>query len=406
MAIHIVDEAERCLNCKKPMCQLKGCPVQTPIPQVIQLFKERKMADAGEMLFQNNPMSVMCSLVCNHADQCEGHCVQGIKGSPVHFSAIENYISDTYLDRMVIERPEPNGHRVAIIGSGPASLTVAVKMAALGCDVTIFEKNSHIGGVLEYGIPEFRLSKKVVKRFHDCLVDMGVNIRPNAEVGDALRIDDLLRDGYETIFVGTGAGRAKKLGTPGEARADVHFGVDYLVDPDTFSIGERVAVIGAGNVAMDVARTAFRHGAREVTIYARSNNVSANRDEVEYAELDGAEIRRGMAIQGINDEGPYFEPAIFAEDGSIEGYSDELVQETADTTFICVSQMPKNKLVLSTEGLEPDDRGRLIVDEQCMTTVPGVFAAGDVVLGPKTVVHAVEGAKRAVEGMKAYMGIA
>ena len=406
MAVHIVEEAERCLNCKRPMCQERGCPVKTPIPKVIQLFKEHEMAAAGEMLFENNPMSAVCALVCNHAAQCEGNCVLGRKGSPVHFSAIESYLSETYLDRMRVERAEPNGHKVAVIGSGPAGITAAVKLAKAGCDVTIFEKSARTGGVLEYGIPEFRLSKKLVARYGERLKDMGVSVRPNAEVGDALRIEDLMRDGYEAVFVGTGAGRAKKLGTPGETRADVHFGVDYLVDPSAYSIGERVAVIGAGNVAMDVARTAFRHGAREVTLYARSKRISANGDEVEYAQLDGAVIAQGMAIQGINDEGPYFKRAVFDADDKVNGYEDGLVQEQADTTFICVSQMPKNKLVLSTPGLEADDQGRLVVDEKCMTTVPGVFAAGDVVLGPKYVVHAVEGAKRAAVAMLEYLGVA
>lgn len=404
MPLHITDEANRCLQCKVPQCQ-KGCPVHTPIPQVIALFKEKKIAEAGELLFDNNPMSSVCSIVCNHAAQCQGHCVLGRKGSPIHFSAIENYISGSYLDRMKVTKTAPCGKKVAIVGSGPAGLTAAVKLAEAGCDVTIFERGQGIGGTLESGIPEFRLPRSYVDRFRQRLDQMGVHVRPNTDVGDAIRLQDMLADGYDAVLVGTGAGRARKLGTPGEARANVHFGIDYLVNPTSTRVGKRVAVIGAGNVAMDVARTALRNGAEEVTIYSRSNHVTASSDELEYAQLDGAKILYGYAIEGINDDGPYFHKAIFAEDGSVSGYGDEFVQEQADTTMICVSQRPKNRLVATTPGLEPDEYGRLIIDENCMTTVPGIFAAGDVVTGPMTVVHAVDGAKKAAEGMLRYMGV-
>lgn len=404
MALHIVEEANRCLNCKNPQCQ-QGCPVHTPIPEIIALFKERRVDEAGRRLFENNPLSSVCSLVCNHAAQCEGHCVLGRTGNPVHFSAIENYLSDTFLDRMTVHRPASSGRRIAVIGSGPAGLTAAMKMAEAGCGVTVFELHSRIGGVLEYGIPDFRLPRTYMRRYYARLDEMGVRVRPNTTVGESLYIGDLLRDGYGAVFVGSGAGRAKKLGTPGETRENVYFGVDYLKTPKVCPVGESVAVIGAGNVAMDAARTVLRYGARKVRIYARSHHVSANSDEVEYTQLDGGEIVTGKLIQEINDTGPVFKSAIFDENGQVTGYADELEQTEADTTIICVSQMPKNKLVLTTPGLASDSHGRLIVDENCMTTVPGVFAAGDVVLGPMTVVHAVEGAKRAAEGMLRYLGI-
>ncbi len=404
MSLHIIEEAHRCLGCKKPLCQ-KGCPVSTPIPEVIRLFNERRMNEAGELLFSNNPMSSVCSLVCNHAAQCEGNCILNRKGeAPVHFSAIESYLSDIYLDRVKFAPAPPSGKRVAVIGAGPAGITVALKLAEAGCEVTVFEMESSIGGVLEYGIPSFRLPRSYVDRFRKLLDAARVSVRPNTAVGESLHIGDLMRDGYDTVFIGTGAGRAKKLGTPGEARANVYFGVDYLKMPEACPVGERVAVIGAGNVAMDVARTVLRHGAREARIYARSRNISASMDEVEYTKLDGAEIVCGKLIQSIGEDGPLFKDALFDEEGKVAGYSDELVQELADTTIICVSQTPKNKLVLTTPGLKSDDRGLLIVDESCMTTVPGVFAAGDVVLGPLTVVHAVENAKRAASAMLDYMG--
>ena len=406
MAIHVVEEANRCLGCKRAMCQIKGCPVHTPIPEVIGLFKERRMDEAGALLFENNPMSAVCSLICNHSNQCEGNCIQGRKGNPVHFSSIESYISRTYLDRYTPKRAEPNGKSVAVIGSGPAGITVAIKMAEAGCDVTVFEQKAEIGGVLRYGIPEFRLSKELVGRYRDIMVSLGVRLRPSTTIGGALNIDDLFRDGYDSVFVGTGTWRARKLDIRGQGRGNVFFGIDYLVDPDSVDLGRDVAIIGVGNVAMDVARTALRHGAHRVTLYSNTNNVTASSEEVEYAELEGCEIVRGKDVIAIEKEGPVFRTAIFDEDGNVVGYEDELDHVSCDTVVIAVSQLPKDKLVLTTDGLATNDRGLLEVDEKNMCTGPGVFAAGDVATGPRTVVHAVAGAKVAIEGMKEYMGIA
>ena len=406
MAIHVVEEANRCLGCKRAMCQIKGCPVHTPIPEVIRLFKERKMDEAGALLFDNNPMSAVCSLICNHSNQCEGNCIQGRKGNPVHFSSIESYISRTFLDRYQPKRAEPNGKSVAVIGSGPAGITVAIKMAEAGCDVTVFEQKAEVGGVLRYGIPEFRLSKELVSRYRDIMAALGVRLRPSTTIGGSLHIDDLFRDGYDCVFVGTGTWRARKLDIRGQARGNVLLGFDYLVDPDAVAVGQDVAIIGVGNVAMDVARTALRHGAHRVTLYSNTNNVTASSEEVEYAELEGCEIVRGKDVVAIEKEGPVFRTAIFDENGEVVGYEDELDHVTCDTVVIAVSQLPKNKLVLTTDGLATNDRGLLEVDEKNMCTVPGIFAAGDVATGPRTVVHAVAGAKVAIEGMKEYMGIA
>lgn len=404
MAIHIVEEAERCLGCKKPQCQ-QGCPVYTNIPEVIKLFKERHITDAGAMLFENNPMSAVCALICNHSAQCEGHCVRGRKDAPVHFSAIESYVSGTYLDRMKLHKSEPTGKRVAVIGSGPASLVVSIKLALAGVDVTVFERQPDVGGVLRYGIPEYRLPKSLVSKCRDCLDDLGVRVRPNTTIGESITIGGLFRDGYDAVFCGTGTWRAKTAGVPGEAGGNVLFGMDYLVSPETCSIGERVAVIGAGNTAMDVASTALRQGAQEVTIYARSKHISASSDEVEYAQLDGAEVVVGKAIEAIDETGATFRTAIFDEDDKVVGYEDELDHVECDTVIVAVSQKPRNVLISTTNGLEGDDRGLLIVGEDGTTTVEGVFAAGDVVTGPKTVVHAVEGAKRAVDGILAYLDV-
>lgn len=402
MELHIVTEANRCLNCKKPMCQ-QGCPIHTPIPRVIGLFKEGKLTEAGQMLFENNPMSLVCSMVCNHEQQCAGHCVLGRKGSPVHFSSIETYISDMYLDRMLIVKPEPNGIKAAVIGAGPGGITAAIELAKLGYDVTIFEWKGKIGGIMRYGIPEFRLPKSILDRYQQRLEAMGIHIRPNTTIGAVLMIDDLFRDGYKAVFIGTGAEKPKSLGIQGESLGNVYFGLNYLANPQGHRIGDKVAVIGMGNAAMDVARTALRQGARSVTLFARGKRITASSNEVDYARLDGAEFVFGKQIQYIDEKGPMFKTSIFDDEGHIVGYEDELYHFDADSVIISVSQMPRKKLVRTTDGLQADDRGNLIVDENYMTTRPGVFAAGDVVTGPKTVVHAVEAAKQAARAMDAYM---
>ena len=402
MGLHIIDEANRCLNCKKPMCQ-KGCPVHTPIPHIIQMFKENKVMDAGKELFENNPMSVICSIVCNHEQQCAGNCVLGRKGNPVHFSSIENYISDTYLDRMEIARAEKKGKRVAVIGAGPAGLTSAVILAKAGYDVTIFEWKDKIGGIMQYGIPEFRLPKSILDRYKERLVEMGIKIRPNTTIGAVLKIDDLLRDGYASIFVGTGVWKARNLGIHGECLGNVQFGIDYLANPTEYDLGENVAIIGMGNAAMDVARTALRNGARHVTLYARGRKVAASSHEMSYAKLDGAEFVFGKEIRRITEKGPVFSNSIMDENNRVIGYEEEEEQVEADSTIISISQGPRRKLIRTTTGLEGSERGLLIVDENYMTTREGVFAAGDVVHGSKTVVHAVEAAKHAAEAMIQYM---
>ena len=402
MALHIVAEANRCLNCKNPMCQ-KGCPVHTPIPTVIQLFKENRLMEAGEMLFNNNPLSAVCAIVCNHEKQCAGNCIRGRKDTPVHFSSIEAYISDMYLDRMTLPVPEKKDKKVAVIGCGPAGMTVAIQLARQGYPVTIFEWKGKIGGLLQYGIPEFRLPKSTLDRYQARMEEMGITIRTNTTIGAVLMIDNLFRDGYKAVFIGTGAEKPRTLDIEGESLGNVHFGLNYLANPQGHRLGDTVAVIGMGNAAIDVARTALRNGSRHVTLYARSKNVTASSSEVAYAELDGAEFVFGMQIERITDEGPVFKRAIFDEDDQIVGYEEEPVQVHADSTVISISQVPRRKLVRTTEGLFAGERGTLLVDENYMTTKPGVFAAGDVITGAKTVVHAVDGAKKAAEAIVRYI---
>ena len=316
MALHVVNEARRCLNCKVPQCR-KGCPINTPIPDMIQLFLQNQLEAAGEMLFLNNPLSIVCSLVCDHEKQCEGHCVLGRKGMPVHISSIENYISDAYLDRLSPVLPASSGKRAAIIGSGPAGITIAVLLAQKGHDVTIFESRERIGGVLRYGIPAFRLPKTILDRYKTQLLKMGIHIRPNTSIGGALTVDDLQRDGYQAIFIGTGVWRPKKLGIPGESLGHVHFAIDYLVDPDVYDLGEHLAVIGAGNSAMDVARTALRKGTKKVSVLCRGPKAAASQREVDYAVADGVEFLYGARTESIDRDGVWFKQAEFDQDGNI-----------------------------------------------------------------------------------------
>ncbi len=402
MPVHIENEAQRCLQCKVPMCK-KNCPIQTEIPHIIALFKEKKVMQAGEELFLNNPMSVFCSVVCNHEAQCRGHCVLGRKGTPVQFHAIENFISDAYLDRMKPGDIEKKGVRTAVIGSGPAGLTAAVILALNGYDVTVFERKNQIGGMLRYGIPDFRLPKTVLDRYQRLLEKLGVQIRLNTTIGGALRIDNLFRDGYKAVFVGTGVWRPNTLGIEGESLAIAHFGISYLENPKNHKLGETVAVIGMGNVAMDVARTAFRNGAQHVMLFSRDNHATASSHEMSYAELDGAEFCYGMNIRRITPEGPVFVKSILDENGKYLGDTDEEELVKADSVIIAISQGPKDKLLMSTEHLEGTSKGLLITDEDHMTTVPGIFAAGDVVTGPMTVVHAAAAAKEAAYTMIRWM---
>ena len=402
MAIHVVNEARRCLHCKKPMCR-EGCPINTNIPEVIELFRTGHKEDAGAMLYENNPLSVICSLVCDHDKQCEGHCVLGRKGAPVHFSSIENYISDSYLDHLHLEMQPKTGQRVAIIGSGPAGITISILLAQRGYQVTMFESREKIGGVLRYGIPEFRLPKSILERYKNKLREIGIKIRPNTTIGGALEIKDLFRDGYESIFIGTGVWRPKKLGIKGESLGNVHFAIDYLANPDSYELGDTVAIIGMGNSAMDVARTALRKGARNVTLYARGLKSQASAEEIAYAKVDGAVLSFGMQPVEITDDGPVFQKVLFDEEGNRTGVDETPIQVHADSTIVSVSQGPKDKLVNTTEGLKASANGLLVTNQFGETTHPGIFAAGDVVLGAKTVVEATAYAKVVADAMDQYM---
>ena len=403
MALHVMDEANLCLGCKNPRCQ-QGCPIHTNIPEVIRLLKANKLNEAGRMLFENNPLTTVCSLICNHENQCEGHCVRGIKGSPVHFSVIENYISSTYASQMTKGPAEPNGKRVAIIGSGPAGLTIAVILARYGYDVTIFESHDKIGGVLRYGIPEFRLPKSVLDDFeyrHLRLKD--IKVRPNTDVGKALKIDDLFRDGYKAIFIGTGVWRPNTLHIKGESLGHVHFAINYLQNPDVYHLGNRVVLIGAGNAAMDVARTAIRHGTRHLECFSITRKLAASDYEASYAKLEGVEFFYNKKPVEITDEGVVFRDVEEAEDGTITDLPGTEMLYPADSVIVSISQCPCTTITETTEGLKVNPRGLFVTDEVGRTSRPGIFASGDAVKGARTVVEAVAYSKKVAEAMHEYM---
>lgn len=402
MGLHVIDEAKRCLNRKKPRCQ-EGCPIHTPIPVMIQMLLQGEMPEAAEMVFANNPLSVICSLVCDHEKQCEGHCVKGIKGEPVHISSIENYISDTCFDRMKLEQLPKNGKRIAVVGAGPAGITIAILMACRGYKVTIFEVKEKIGGIMRYGIPEFRLPKSILDRYYVKMKELGILFRPNFALGGSTGVEDLLRDGYHAVFIGTGTWRPYQLHIPGETFGNVHYGINYLNNPDVYDLGERVLVIGAGNAAMDVARTAIRKGSRHVTVYSITEIPAASPKEVEYAKLDGVEFEYLQTAIEIRDEGAIICDVEWTEDGKLVKKEETARLVPADSIIISISQGPQDRIVNRDKELQVDDRGLLKTDANGETTMPGIFASGDVVTGAKTVVEAVKYSKMIADAMDEYV---
>lgn len=396
MINNIWEENKRCVQCKNPACQ-RGCPVSTPMKEVIGLLRENNIKEAGRILFENNPLSVITGLICPHEEFCMGHCILGIKGSPIQTGTIEHYTSDYYLN-CVDFKPEINPEKkVGIIGSGPAGLTMAILLARKGYDITIFESHDKIGGVLRYGIPEFRLPKRILDKYHDILLKMGVKIRPNTLVGTVITLDDMFRDGYKAVFVSTGTWKPRKLNIPGESLGNAFYAIDYLRSPDTHNLGDKVAVIGGGNVALDCSRTAIRRGAKEVTVYYRKgeDDMPSSKAEINFAKLDGVNFRFYRSPLEIRDSHVKFQKT--DSDGSEE------VSYDADSVIISISQGPRSLVADSTMGLKLDRLGLVVIDETGRTTKEGVFASGDVVTGAKTVVEAVASTKVAAKYLDEYV---
>ncbi|WP_297630169.1 NAD(P)-dependent oxidoreductase [uncultured Clostridium sp.] len=403
----LVLEAERCLKCKNPRCS-ENCPINTKIPKVIEHYIKGEREAAGEILFNNNPLSVVCSIVCPHEKQCMGNCIRGIKGEPIRFPEIEYEISLEYLKNMKVEKIKKNGKKVGIVGAGPAGIVVGIILAKKGYSVTIFESRNKIGGVLRYGIPEFRLDRKILDMYEEYLIELGVKIRLNTLIGPVLSINKLFEDGYKAIFIGTGVWNARTLGIKGESLGNVHYAIDYLKHPKYFRLGDKVNVIGAGNVAMDSARSAKYFGAKDVTVYFRGEReqMEATKTEIYEAEKEGVKFEFCKTPIEITEEGVVFSEVKVREnlDGKYEftniSGSEKMYEGTS--TIIAIGQVPRNNIVRNTTGISTTDNGLIITNEYGHTSREGIFACGDVVNGPKIVVQAVVEAKKVAESIDRY----
>lgn len=400
-------EADRCLLCKNARCKA-NCPISTEIPEVVRLFKEGKIIEAGEILFNNNPLSAACAIVCPHEDQCKGNCIRGIKSEPVSFCEIEEYISREYLYQVKFDKVESRSERIAIIGAGPAGITLSIILARKGFKVTLFDAHEKIGGVLRYGIPEYRLKNSMIDKYEEILIELGVKIRPNTLIGPVITLDKLFFDGYKAVFIGTGVWNPKTLNIKGESLGNVHYAIDYLKSPQVYKLGKRVAVIGAGNVAMDAARVAKRSGAEEVYIIYRKGfeNMPCTRAELEEAKEDGIKFELFKAPLELTEDGiKYIETKNEVdESGKVNTITIDGTEGmfNCDSTIIAVSQSPRKNIVANTVGLETNKWGLLLTNEKGETTREGVFASGDVVTGANTVVHAVAYAKVVADSIEEY----
>lgn len=402
----IKQEALRCLQCKKPFCSMH-CPLDTPVPEVMDLFLKGQIEKAGEILFNNNPLSAVTSIICPHERNCSGHCILGQKGAPVEFYRVEEYISRFYLETIQVPDIQKNGIRVAVAGAGPAGIAMSFMLLLHGYDVTLFEAQDNVGGVLRYGIPPFRLPRDLLDIYKNLLIDFGVQFRPNTRIGTNIHIEDLFLDGYKAVFIAAGTGRPNRLGLLGETLGHVHFAIDYLKSPKTFQLGNRVAIIGAGNVAIDAARTAIRRAHAHITIlhFMGPEEMTANNDEIEMAELEGVEfIHFAQAVRILEDSVRCVRVnKIVAEDGSVsfeEDYS-EAFDVPADSVILAIGQGPGADINIG--HIKVNQRGLLDVNEYGETNTPGVFAAGDIVSGPRTVVEAVAFTKKVFTRMEEYL---
>ncbi len=406
----IFSEAKRCLQCKNPSC-VKGCPLSTDIPKVIKLFLDKQISEAGRILFENNPLSAICSSICPHKANCMGHCVLNRQKNGIEFHAIENYISKFYLEKTRFKPNEKNGHMVGIIGAGPAGLTLAILLAQRGFDVTIFDSKDKIGGVLRYGIPDFRLPKSILDTLLQRMNGLGIAFRPNTLIGPTITIDDMFNDGYEAIFIGIGVWKPNRLRIPGETLGNVHFAIDYLKNPDSYdNLGDNVVIIGAGNVAMDAARTILRKTNAKVNIiFNRGEDlVTALNEELRLALVDGVNINYYLNTIKIEKDGIIVEPVIekLDEDGNKVFINDikNPYKIPSTSVIISIGQGAQANIVKNTEGnINTTNKGLIAATTNGITNRDGVFAAGDVVSGARTVVEAVAATKLVAMEIEKYI---
>ena len=432
-----VDEAARCLGCKTMPC-VAGCPVKIHIPEFIAKIREYDFEGAYRIISESSALPAVCGRVCPQETQCESKCVRGIKGEPVGIGRLERFVADwhnAHSAEATVCAPS-NGHRVAVVGSGPSGLTCAGDLARLGYSVTVFEALHTAGGVLVYGIPEFRLPKSIVAKEVEGLKAMGVEILTNVIIGKTLTVDELFEDGFEAVFIGSGAGLPNFMGIPGESLKGVYSANEFLTranlmkayraDSDTpIMKGGRVAVVGGGNVAMDAARTALRLGAEKVYIvYRRSmDELPARREEVEHAIEEGIEFKllnNPTEILGYNNPDDPRDPkngfvkgmkCIRMELGEpdergrrrpVEIPGSEFVLDV-DTVVISIGTSPNPLIKDTTEDLEVNRWGGIIIDENALTSRKGVYAGGDAVTGAATVISAMGAGKVAAEAIDKYL---
>jgi glutamate synthase (NADPH) small chain len=425
-----MEEAQRCLQCKNPKC-VQGCPVNIAIPEFIQKISDDDFLGAAQVLKMSSSLPAVCGRVCPQESQCEAKCIVGIKGDPVAIGRLERFAADFEIRNGVskFDIAEPTGKKVAIIGAGPAGLACAGDLAKAGHKVTVFEALHVAGGVLMYGIPEFRLPKDVVQTEIRNLEGLGVEIQVNQVVGKVTSVHELLENGYDAVFIGTGAGLPYFLGIPGENLNGVYSANEFLTRTNLMKgykfpeygtpvkVGQRVAVLGAGNVAMDAARTALRLGAEEVNIvYRRSRaEMPARHEELEHAEEEGINFRlltNPVAIEGDEKGAVRALTCLRYELGepdasgrrspvAIPGSEFEL---QVDTVVVAIGQGPNPLVTQSTPGLELNKRGNIVANEETMeTSISGVFAGGDIVTGAATVILAMGAGKKAAAGINEYL---
>ncbi len=420
-----IEEAERCIECKHQPCK-KGCPVNTKIPEFIKEVKLGNIKEAYRIITEDNGLPAICGRVCPQENQCEKVCVRGIKGEPVGIGRLERFVADWVMENEEKNRPhiQPNGKKVAIVGSGPASLSCASDLARLGFEVVMFEALHELGGVLMYGIPEFRLPKNLVRKEIDLVLELGVRVEKNVIIGKSLEISDLFNEGYDAVFIGSGAGLPKFLNIPGENYNGVYSSNEFLTRvnlmkaydfPNSHTpvkIGKKVIVVGGGNVAMDAARTAQRLGAEEVHIVYRRGmeELPARQEEIHHA------VEEGIIFDLLNNP-----LEIIGEKGQVKGMkviemelgeadesgrrrpveiqgSEKIIE--ADTVIIAIGQTPNPLLTEAMPELELNRWGCLKVNEETMeTSVQNVYAGGDAVTGAATVILAMGAGKKAAKSI-------
>lgn len=423
-----INEAKRCLNCKNRPCEA-GCPVNVAIPEFIALVAEGKFEEAYEVISRTSALPAVCGRVCPQETQCEGKCTRGIKGEPVGIGRLERFVADYHNAHCAKapQKPKPNGHKVAVVGSGPAGLTCAGDLAKLGYEVTVFEALHVAGGVLVYGIPEFRLPKAIVRKEVENLKALGVTIETNSVVGRVFTVEELKTEyGFEAVFLGTGAGLPMFMGIEGENAKGVFSANEYLTRINLMKAyredsatpvfrAKKVAVVGGGNVAMDAARSAKRMGAEVYIVYRRSEaELPARREEVEHAKEEGIVFKlltNPVKILTDNDDNVTGIRCVEMELGEPDasGRRRPVVKEGSefempvDCVIMSLGTSPNPLLRNATAGLETKPRGEIVADENGATSLCGVYAGGDAVTGAATVILAMGAGKKAAKAIDEYI---